>query len=166
MCELKARNDISDCIDIANSGVQTFVGQDEATFHANTGLFKAEPFGDGTASDGNQENICIKGLAIFSCNVNAEIILSGACKTRIGVESDSTLAERTFKVLGNGFVFVIRQVWKRLDDGDFRAERTPHRGKLEANNATTKNNCTLRDPLHLECLIRCDDSAADIESRN
>ena len=93
MCKLKSGNDISDCVDVAHTGVQSLIGKNEAALHLDTGFFVAQTFGDRTASDCNQENIGIEGLAIFCCDVNTGVVLCCAGETGIGVESNATLTE-------------------------------------------------------------------------
>ena len=130
VCKLKSGNDVSDCVDVAHTGVQSLIGENEAALHLDTGFFVAQAFGHGTASNCNQENIGIEGLAIFCCDVNAGVILCRAGEAGIGVESNAALTERTLEVLGNGLVFVICKVGERFDDCDFRTEGTPDGSEL------------------------------------
>ncbi|CAB4716021.1 unannotated protein [freshwater metagenome] len=96
MGKLQGRNEISDGEYAGHVGAALLVGQHIAAIHGNANFFISKVLRDGTATYGDEEQICCDFLAVFQrdCHVIGADLVTGVLHTEFKV--DATLTESAF----------------------------------------------------------------------
>src|SRR5665647_2067882 len=163
--QLQAGHDVADGVDALDVGLAALAGHDEAPVDGDTGLFVAQTGGDRTASDGNEQQVGLNGLAGLQRHLYDIAGLGGSRELHTGLEADLALAERPLELLGDRLVLGRHQAGESLDDRDLGAERLEDRGELDADDAATEDDDAGWDEVEEERLLAGHDPAVNVQPR-
>src|SRR5690606_29361979 len=130
--------------DPGHAGTQLLVDDHEAAVDRDTGLLETEARRGRAASDGDEQVVGAEGLAVLEGHGDLRVVLLGLLEAGAEVVGDALAAERAFEPLAERDVLVRYEVRQRLDDRHLGAERVPHAGELDADDATAEHDDLLR----------------------
>ena len=127
-------------------------------------LFVTEVLGDGTTTDGDEQQLGLVGLAVLEGHDDTLVVLGDALEPDTEREFDAALAECALELLGDRLLLVGDEVGERLDDGHLCAERAPDARELDADDAAAEHGDLLGHEVELECMLARDHAPADLEA--
>ena len=98
--ELQPGDDVADGVDAVDVGAAALVGRDEAALHRDALLVVAEPVGDGTTPDRDEQQLGLEGLAALDGDGDAVVGGRDGLEAGAGGEGDLALAEGALQRLG------------------------------------------------------------------
>ncbi len=116
------------------------VDEDEAAVHRDADLVVAEPFGDRTAPDRDEQHFGFDGRSVLQGHRDTRVGTLHTGEPGTQMLFDAAAAQRPLQQLGAGLLLQRDQMWQRLDDRDVSAEGTPYRGELAADRASAENH--------------------------
>ena len=164
--ELKTGNDVADRVNPGNICLKSLVGQHVAAVHSDANRFETTVVCGRSATDGDEQDITFDGFATLERHDDSRVALSRGLESNTGLEFDSALAVRPFKLLGDGLVFCRNEPRKSFNDGYLGTPRAPHAREFDTNHAAAEHDDLLRHVVEGDCLLRGHDSARNLEARN
>src|SRR5699024_5599751 len=162
--ELEAGDDVAAGVDVADSGVEPFVGQHESAVHRDALLFEAEAFGDRATAHGHEHVLGLEGRTVLQGDLHAVGGFLDALEHHTELAAAPALLAGALEVLRDRLVLVRDQVPEAFDDGDVGSEGAPDAGELAADDTAAEDDRRAGDLVQLERLGARDDAIGDLET--
>jgi hypothetical protein len=117
VCKLYAGNNVADCVDVANAGVQTLVRNNEAAIKGDALFFVAQAIGVRATANSYKNDVSFKYLAVGQGNLCTVFVLLYLLEESTEVGLDAALLEFTLNNLDDCGVLVGYKVRQTFDDG-------------------------------------------------
>src|SRR5699024_8100059 len=157
MGQLQARDQVTDRIDVADTGVQVLVDLHETTVERDALLLVTEPLGDRAAADGDQENFRLQDLATLEGDRDAGVGFFDRFERFTELGLDLAPPEGPLQQLGAGLVLQGKKTVEGLHEGHVRAVGTPHTGELHADHTATQDDGGTGHVVQVHGLVTGDD---------
>src|SRR5699024_2314981 len=157
MGQLQGRDQVTDRIDVADTGVQILVDLHETTVERDALLFVTKPLGDRTTADGDQENFRLQDLATLEGDRDAGVGVFDRFERYTELGLDLAPPEGPLQQLGTGLVLQGKKAVEGLHEGHVRAVGTPHTGELHADHTATQDDGGTGHAVQIHGLVTGDD---------
>src|SRR5690606_2161377 len=164
VCQLQARHDVADGVDVRKVGAQALVGQHETAFHADARLVVAVTRGVRASTYGDQQHVGLEGFTGLQRHGDAVLVLLRAGELHTRLESDLAPTERPLKLLGGELVLRRYQSGQRFYDGDLGTEGGPDTGELDADHAAAQHDGLLGYEVEGQRVLAGDDAPAEFQT--